>query len=210
MLVHRREDVVGGAVDDSGDAQHGVTGQRLGQRADHRDRAGNRRLEVQVDVGVLGGLGQLTGGLRHQRLVGGDHRLALLERGENRLARRFDRTHHFDDDVDVVAGHQCLDVVGQQFDRHAAVGGDPAHPDPREAPAARRCGRQVGGALLDDADDLAADVAQTQYRYADRLLRPIIAYLTSRLSRSSTVSRRRIRRTCPSRTATTAGRPSRL
>ena len=62
--VHRRQDVVGGAVDDAGHPQHRVAGQRLGQRADHRDRAGDRGLEVQVDVGVLGGLGQFAGGLR--------------------------------------------------------------------------------------------------------------------------------------------------
>jgi len=39
---------------------------------------------------------------------------------------------------------------------------------------------------------------------------PFTIYLTSRLSRSSTVSRRKIRRACPFRTATTAGRPIKL
>ena len=94
---------------------------------------------------------------------------------------------------------------------HAAVVGDPAHPDAAQLQRGADAGGQVGGAVLDDAHDLAADVAQPQYRYADRLLG--IAHrllVTSRLSRSSTVSRRRIRRAFPSRTATTAGRPSRL
>ena len=65
--------------------------------------------------------------------------------------------------------------------------------------------------LLDDAHHLAADIAQPEYGYADGLLvADSSSYLTSRLSRSSTVSRRRIRRARPSRTATTAGRPIRL
>ena len=47
--------------------------------------------------------GQFAGGLGQQRLVGGDHGLAALERGEDRLAGRLDRAHQLDDDVDVVA-----------------------------------------------------------------------------------------------------------
>ncbi len=108
---------------------HGVARERLGQRTDDGDRTGDRRLEIQVDMGVLGGLGQLAGGDGHQRLVGGDHRLALLQRGQNGLACGFDRPHQFDDDVDVVTRHQILDVVGQHVDGHAAVVGDSAHPD---------------------------------------------------------------------------------
>ena len=149
--------------------------------------------------------------MRHQRLVRGDDRLAVLERGQDRLARRFDGPHHLDDDVDVVAGHQFVDVVGEQLDRHAAVVGDPAHADAAQHQRRTDAGGQVVGALLDDADDLAADVAQAPIP----LRRPASrhhssTHLTSRLSRSSTVSRRRIRRARPSRTATTAGRPIRL
>ena len=167
--VHLREDVVGGAVDDAGHPQHRVARERLRQRADDRDGTGDRGLEVEVDVGVLGGLRQLAGGLRHQRLVGGHDGLALLEGGQDRLARGFDGTHHLDDDVDVVAGHQFLDVVGEQVDRHATVVGDPSHADAAQHQRRTDASGQVLGALLDDADDLAADVAQAQYRYADRL-----------------------------------------
>ena len=211
MTVHLGQDVVGGAVDDAGHPQHGVTGQRLGQRADHRDGAGDGRLEVEVDVGAFGGLGQLAGGCGQQRLVGRHHRLAVLEGGQDRLAGRLDRAHHLDDDVDVVARHQLVDVVGEQVDRHAAVGGDAAHPDAAQLQRRADASGQVGGAVLDDADNLAADIAQPQYRYADWLF--VTCSLVTSLPDST--DRRRSPGAgsggrCPSRTATTAGRPIRL
>ena len=99
-----------------------------------------------------------------------------------------------------------------RLDRHAAVVGDPAHADAAQLQRRADAGGQVGGALLDDAHHLAADVAQSQYRYADRGFSSSAHRVTSLpdSSRSSTVSRRRIRRARPSRTATTAGRPIRL
>ena len=159
---------------------------------------------------MLGGLRQFAGGLGHQRLVRGDHGLAAFQRGQDGLARRLDRAHQLDDDVDVVAGHQFADVVGQHLDRQATVGRDPADSDATQFQGRTDAGSKVGCALLDDAHDLAADVAKPQYRYADWLLGFTHRPLTSKLSRSSTVSRRRISRVSPSRTATTAGRPSRL
>ena len=112
----------------------------------------------------------------HQRLVGGDDGLALLQRGQDRLAGRFDRTHHLDDDVDVVTGDQCVDVVGQQLDRDTAVGGHPPNPDAAQHQRGTDAGGQVGRALLDDAHHLAAHIAQPQYGYADWL---VISQLTA-------------------------------
>ena len=121
-------------------------------------------------MGVFGGLRQLAGGHRHQCFVGGDDGLALLQRGENGLAGGFDRPHQFDDDVDVVARHQLLDVVGEQPDRHAAVVGHAANPDAAQHERRPDTGGQVARALLDDADHFTAHVAQPKHRYADRLL----------------------------------------
>ena len=121
-------------------------------------------------MGVLGRLRQFAGGHGHQCLVGGDDGLALFEGRQNGLACGLDGSHQFDDDVDVVAGHQFFDVVGEHLDRHAAVVGHPPHADAAQHQRGPDAGRQVAGALLDDADHLAADVAQPQYRYADRLL----------------------------------------
>ena len=128
------------------------------------------------------------------------------------FACRLDRTHHLHDDVDVT-GYQRVDVVGEHLDRHPAIGADVSHADAAQHQWCADAGRQIVGALLDDPDDLAADVAQTQYRYADRLfVSPALttSQPTSRLNKSSTVSRRRISRAFPSRTTTTAGRPNML
>ena len=118
-------------------------------------------------MGALGGLGQLAGGLGQQRLVGGHHRLPVFDRSQDRLAGRFDRAHQLDDDVDVVTGDQFLDVLGEHFHRHAPVVGDPADPDTTQLQRRADARGEVGCALLDDAHDLAAHVAQAQYRYAD-------------------------------------------
>ena len=52
--VHLVEDEVGGAVDDAEHPAHPVAGERLAQRAQDRDRAGDGGLEVEVAAGLLG------------------------------------------------------------------------------------------------------------------------------------------------------------
>ncbi len=208
--VHFGQDVVGGAVDDAGHPHDGVTGQRLGQRADHWNGARHRGFEIQVNVCALGRLSQFAGGLSEQCLVGGHDRLTAFQRAENRLVRGLDRTHQLDDDVDIVPRNQRVDVVGEQLDGHPAVCSHPAHADAAQFQRRTDAGGQVRGALLDDAHHLAADVAQSQHRYAHGFFGSIHACVTSKLNRSSTVSLRRTRRAFPSRTATTAGRPIRL
>src|SRR5690606_41109089 len=123
---------------------------------------------------------------------------------------RLDRPHELDDDVDVVARHQYLDVVGEQLDGHTAVRRAPADTDPPQFQRRADPGGQGGGALVDDAHHLASYIAQSQHRDTDRLSAGTHGHLTSKLKRSSTVSRRRISRARPSRTTTTAGRPTRL
>ena len=71
-LVHLREDEVGGSVHDSQDSLHPVAGQRLAQRSQQRDRAGNARLEVEIEASCITGLVQLGAVLGEERLVPGD------------------------------------------------------------------------------------------------------------------------------------------
>ena len=157
-------------------------------------------------MGAFGGLGQLPGGLSQQGLVRRDDRLAVLKCGQDGLARGFDRTHQLHHDVDVGPGDQFLDVLGEQRRRYRAVTGDAPDRDTAQFQWRADARGQVGGTGLDDPHHLAADVAQSEHRDADRL----VHVFTSRLSRSSTVSRRSTSRDRPSRTATTAGRPIRL
>jgi hypothetical protein len=49
-VVHRREDVVGGAVHDAVNRHDPVGGERLAQRADDRDSTADRALVVDVDA----------------------------------------------------------------------------------------------------------------------------------------------------------------
>jgi hypothetical protein len=59
--LHPGEDVVAGAVHHPHDPGDAVAGEALGQRLDHRDAAGDRRLEAQRHAGGLGGLGEDAG-----------------------------------------------------------------------------------------------------------------------------------------------------
>ena len=81
VLLHLGQDVVAGAVQDAVDAAHLVGRQRLAQRLDDRDGAGDRRLEVEGNAALLGELGQLGAVVGQQRLVGGHDVLAGLQRG---------------------------------------------------------------------------------------------------------------------------------
>ena len=87
--------------------------QRLAQRPDERDAAGHRRLEEQVDAGGLGRGEELGADVGEQLLVGGDHRLARLERVEDQLAGGLDAADDLDHDVDVGVGHDRGGVVGE-------------------------------------------------------------------------------------------------
>ena len=204
--VHGRQDVVGGAVDDAGHPNHRIASQRLGQGPDDGNGAGHGRLEIEVNPCLLGSFGELTGRLGQKRLVGGHHRLARIECTQNAAPCGFHRTHELDDDVDVVSRNQRVDIVGEQLDRDTAVIGHTAHTDTANLQRRTDAGGEVTRAALDDPRYFAADVAQAQDRYAYRVTHS----LTSKLTKSSTVSRRRISRALPSLTAITAGRVSRL
>ena len=57
-LVHRRHDVVAGAVEDPVDAADPVAGEALSQRLDDGDAAGDCGLVAKVAVGLTGGFGE--------------------------------------------------------------------------------------------------------------------------------------------------------
>ena len=63
-------------------------GEALLDHPDHRDDAGDRRLEAELDPGVAGGVEQLVAVLGDELLVGGDHVAAGAERTKHVVARR--------------------------------------------------------------------------------------------------------------------------
>src|SRR5271165_3939224 len=93
----------------------------------------------------------------------------MLQRGQDRFAGRFDRTHDLDDDVDVIAGDQLVDVVGEQIDRYTPVRGYPSDADTAQHQRRADPGGQIVSTVPDDANNFTAHIAQSQYRYTDRL-----------------------------------------
>ena len=86
---HLGEDVVAGAVEDALDRLHVIGHQALAQRLDDGHAARHRRLEFQLQAFFARPVAASSRAmLGQQRLVGGHHMLAVLERGFDQLAGR--------------------------------------------------------------------------------------------------------------------------
>ncbi len=114
FLTHFGEDEVASAVDDPRNPVDAVGRQAFANRLDHRNATGHRRFESD-DHALLTGLGEdfvpMNG---DQRLVRGDHVLAVLDRFEYQLAGNGVAAHQLYDDVDLrVRGH-FEDIVGNR------------------------------------------------------------------------------------------------
>ena len=162
--VHPVEDEVGGAVDDAEHAGDPVAGERLAQRTQDRDRAGDGGLVVEVAAGLLGGREQGAAVLGEQGLVGRDHAGAVLERGEDQRAGGLDAADHLDHDVDVVAGDQGLGVGGEQVLGQVDVArqAEPAYGDAGQLDRGADARREVAGLLVQQPGDLGADDAAAE------------------------------------------------
>ena len=164
--VHFREDVVAGPVEDAGHRLHVVADHGLAQHLDRRRSAHDCGLEQQRHALGLGQGRQLGAVLGDQRLVGGDDRLAGVERGFDRGLRRAVRAaDQFDEDVDV----RRL----RQFDRIVVPGQIRDIERTRPRARARRnaghhslaAGRSEAGLIRQEVQQAAAD--RTQARDAD-------------------------------------------
>ncbi|MCY1356691.1 hypothetical protein D9M69_431510 [compost metagenome] len=112
FLAHFGEDEVAGAVDDAGQPVDAVGREAFADRLDHRDAAGHGGLEGDHDA-LLAGLGEdLVAVHGDQRLVGGDHVLAVLDGFEDQLAGLGVATDQLDDDVDFRVVDQLENVRG--------------------------------------------------------------------------------------------------
>jgi hypothetical protein len=143
-----------------------VSGHRLAQGAQQRDGARHARLEVEVGAVHLGGPVDGRAVLGQQRLVGGDHRLAVRHGGQNEGPRRLDAADHFDDDVHVVAGDQGLGVGREQggVDVGVALAAQPAHRHARQLHRRADPGGQVVGLLAQQPHDLRPHHSAAQQR----------------------------------------------
>ena len=177
-LVHPGEDEVRGAVDDPEHPQDGVAGERLAQRAQQRDGAGDAGLVVEVGAGRVGRGVQLRTVLGEQGLVRGDHRGAAAQGPAQQRPGRLDPAHDLDDDVDVRPVDQAVEVLGEQLGGQArpALRAGVADADPDQLDRRADPGGEVLGLGEEQPDHLRADDAAAQQRHpqwlpAHRLLR---------------------------------------
>ena len=153
-----------GAVQDAVDAFEPVAGEPLAQRLDDRDAAGDRRLERERQPRRLGPRREPRAVMRHQRLVGGDDVLAVIERGIDDLAGDpVGAADQFDDDVDLgIGGHRRRILVPahrRQIDAAVAAAVARRHRGDDDR-AAAAFGQELG-LVLQQFEDAGPDRAET-------------------------------------------------
>ena len=118
LVLHPREDVVAGAVQDAVDRLDVVAGEALAQDADDRNAAAHRRAEVDVDAVRLRRVEDLLAVLREKLLVGRHDALLRVERVEDELLRNARAADRLDDNPDLGIGDRRRRVRRQHFLRH--------------------------------------------------------------------------------------------
>ena len=112
FLLHRRQDVIAGAVEDAVNTADLVGGSPFAHPLDDRDAARDRRFIFQGDAALFGKPGEVQSMMGQHRLVRGDERLArsqaLARQGEGRAVRSADQFHHH---IDIVAGGEAVHIV---------------------------------------------------------------------------------------------------
>ena len=101
LLLHARQDVIAGAVENAIDALDRIAGEPLAQRLDDRNAAGDRRLEGERDMVLLGERGECEPCAASRALLAVTTGFAMRERGfdqalaappSRRSVRRKDRS----------------------------------------------------------------------------------------------------------------------
>ena len=148
---------------------------------------------------LLGGLEERRAVLGQQRLVGRDHRRAVLERGEDQRPGRLDAADDLDDHVDVVARDQAAASVVNSPSGHVDLARrvEPAYGDADELEGRADAGGQVVGCSVQQPRPPASRRRRSRStgdRSGRACHRRLIADSPSvgRPSRSSSVSRRTI------------------
>ena len=165
LLLHPRQDVIAGAVEDTVDTIDLGAGKPFAQRLDRRDRRTYRGLEVQGGAGLFGKFSEMSTVLGNQRLVGRHHRLAKAQGGLHRFERRaVGSADQFDQAVDVgVFGKR--DRVFRPLDAAQVKAAllclrARRHRDDLDAPLA--LGRKRRRLLIEQAHDLGSHGAKTR------------------------------------------------
>ena len=122
FLAHFGEDEVAGAVDDAGQPVDAVGRQTFTDRLDHRDTTGYGGFEGD-DHAFLAGTGEdLIAVHGDQRLVCGDHMLAVVDGLEHQFMGQGVAADQLDNDIDFRVIHHIEDIVGQSDTGRVVLG----------------------------------------------------------------------------------------
>ena len=150
-LAHGCQNIIRGPVENTIKAREPVSGETLAQRLDHRYPASDRGLERKNDTLFFGPGGKCGSVMRHQRLVGGDDMLAVVECYiDHAPGDAVGTTDQLDNDIDLRIGcHRRRVLVpahrGQIDSAIAApiAGGDRRDNDPAASPLSEQIGLPV-------------------------------------------------------------------
>src|ERR1019366_7997765 len=112
LELHAGEDVIARAVDDAVKVGDTVADEAFAQGFDDRNAAANAGLVVEVRAVFPRGAKQLFTMRGEEGLVGGDHRLAELQGGEDHRAGDRGAANHLSYDIDLGIGDDALPVRG--------------------------------------------------------------------------------------------------
>jgi hypothetical protein len=109
-LLHLREDVVAGAVEDAVQGRDAVARDSLAQDRMNRDAAADARFHRDVDARLNGPVPDLRTARRHDLLIRGDYGFPVFDGRVDDLRRDPAPAHEFDNDLDVGALHDLAPV----------------------------------------------------------------------------------------------------
>ena len=176
-LFHAGQDIVAGAVQNTGHTGDAIAGQAFAKRLHRRNATGHGGLEHQPDSLRFGQRGKFRAMMRQQRLVGRHHMLAGLQRRTDQVQRDPAlAADHLDNDIDIVARGDIGRILDPGDARHVkpAVGGAAARADGGDGErSASDCG-DFSAAMAELAGGFAADDAETGDTDTKRLLGGIV------------------------------------
>ena len=119
--LHFREDVVAGAVQDSGDAIEPVAGEPFLNGNDGGNSSGHRSAELQLPPRLPRQAQKFRATIRDQKLVRGHHRFSRAERLAYPFARRLETSNHLHKNIRI-GGQHLFDVFRPTNLRRNPVG----------------------------------------------------------------------------------------
>ncbi len=164
---HAGEDVVGGAVHDAGDGEHGVSGQVVLEGSHDGDAAAAGRLAAQLDAGARRRPGEFGHVASEQGLVGRDNVLAMGEGLLEDFGRGMLPADDLDNDIDGGVGDDFAPIARELLVRNPERAGAPGveTAGARDAQVDPVCRPIAIGMALDQAEDAAAHGAKPDESY---------------------------------------------